>query len=100
MAHLLTISVPNDVYAWLQREAEEQGAPVEAVVESLVTLRAFGAGPHPHDPAADPHHYTTDDFLRHLGATEEEIRRAKDEAAKEEPEYEEVEDEVGSSANS
>ncbi|MGH2516232.1 MAG: hypothetical protein ACRDHP_11310 [Ktedonobacterales bacterium] len=63
MSH--TIELTDEQYAILRETAEARGESPDAVVAALIAeLRA----------APDqPRYYETDDFLRHLGATEDEI---------------------------
>jgi hypothetical protein len=60
--------------------AREQGQTPDAVIESLVTQQAQTRSPMDGVQAEGRHYYTTDDWFRHLGMTEDEIRTAKEEA--------------------
>jgi hypothetical protein len=71
MSHALHIS--DAAYQVLQAMAAQRGESPEAVVERLITSAAPGDGPY----------YETEDWFRHLGMTEEEIRQGQEQAERE-----------------
>jgi hypothetical protein len=63
MGHVITLS--DEQYVTIARAAARQGTTPDAVLAELIeSLR---------DPYTQPRYYSTDDFLRHLGASDEEI---------------------------
>ena len=80
MSHTLTLS--DEVYQRLEELAQAQGNTPEGVIEVLLSERGWREPGR--NPYTNPRYYQTDDWLRHLGATEEEIQQAKEEAAREE----------------
>lgn len=73
MSH--TIELTDEQYAILRDAAQERGEAPETVVAALITeLQAA---------QSQPRYYETDDFLRHLGASEEEINELNREIAEE-----------------
>ncbi len=73
MSHV--IELPDETYRRLEELAAEQGrSPVE-VIETLITgAEAFGAGKHYY---AGRHYYEFDDWMRHLGMSEDDIEEIK-----------------------
>ena len=73
MSHV--IELPDETYRRLEELAAEQGrSPVE-VIETLITgAEAFGAGKHYY---AGRHYYEFDDWMRHLGMSEDKIAEIK-----------------------
>ena len=66
----------DEQYEVLRRAAEARGETAETLLTALVEeLR---------DPYTQPRYYETDNFLRHLGASEEEIEELNQEIAEEE----------------
>lgn len=72
MSHALTIS--DNAYEMLKQIAERQGQSPEATVEGWITATTAGD----HRPR-----YETEDWFRHLGMSEEQIRRASERANRE-----------------
>ena len=73
MSHTIVLS--DEQYDVLRQAAEERGESPDAVVAMLIAeLRA---------KQSQPHYYSSDDFLRHLGASEEEIDELNREASEE-----------------
>lgn len=75
-----TIEISEATYRTLLALAREQGQTPDAVIELLVTQQARAQATVDGVQADGRHHYTTDEWFRHLGMTEEEIRTAKAEA--------------------
>ncbi len=73
MSHV--IELPDETYRRLEELAAEQGrSPVE-VIETLITgAEASGAGKHYY---AGRHYYEFDDWMRHLGMSEDDIEEIK-----------------------
>ena len=70
------IELSDEQYQTIERAAESRGQTPDALLAQVIEeLR---------DPHTDPRVYQTDDWLRHLGVSEEEIeaskRRVRDEA--------------------
>ncbi|HZS89726.1 MAG TPA: hypothetical protein VFE42_19835 [Chloroflexota bacterium] len=62
------IELSDDQYRTIERAAAARGqAPEVLLAEVIAQLR---------DPETDPRYYETDDWLRHLGVSEERIRQA------------------------
>jgi hypothetical protein len=76
-----TIQISDDAYRILETLAQRDGQTPAQLVESWATDRA------PHDPNQEPHYYTTEDWFRHLGVSEERIQKALKEAHEEVGEY-------------
>jgi hypothetical protein len=71
-----TIQVTDEQYETITRAAASRGTTPEAVLGQLIEeLR---------DPLTQPRYYETNDFLRHLGASDEEIAELEREIAEEE----------------
>ncbi len=67
MSHVFELS--DEQYEVLRRAAEARGETAETLLTALVEeLR---------DPYTQPRYYETDEWLRHLGATDEQIREAE-----------------------
>ena len=63
-----TIELTDEQYATITRAAQERGqSPAMLVAEVAEELR---------DPVYAPRYYETEDWFRHLGATEEQIAEA------------------------
>lgn len=77
MSH--TIELPDETYRTLKALATEQGQTPEKLVELWVAHQTQAAVER--DPRTDPRYYETDEWLRHLGMSDEEIRRADELAA-------------------
>jgi hypothetical protein len=75
-----TIEITEEAYQALLALAREQGNTPDAVVEAWATQHALAQTSKARDPRVDPHYYTTDEWFRHLGMTDEQIRRAEDDA--------------------
>lgn len=74
MSH--TIELSDEQYEILREAAEARGESPDTVVAALIAeLRE--------SQAQQPRYYETDDFLRHLGASEEEIAELNREVAEE-----------------
>lgn len=71
MTHALTIS--EAAYETLKQLAEQQGQSPEAIVEGWISATSRGDRPR----------YETEDWFRHLGVSEERIRKARERAASE-----------------
>jgi hypothetical protein len=71
MSHALQIS--DAAYDALQKLATRQGQSPEAVLEQLITSASASDGPF----------YETEEWFRHLGMTDEEIRQAREQADQE-----------------
>jgi transcriptional/translational regulatory protein YebC/TACO1 len=76
MAHTLTVS--DEVYQHLLTLAQAQGKTPEGVIETLLSERGWREPGR--DPNTNPRYYTTVEWFRHLGMTDEQIRRAAEEA--------------------
>jgi hypothetical protein len=63
-----TIHISDDIYQMLEKLAAQQGQPPETVVEGLITAADA--------TSMDHHYYELDDWLHHLGVTDEEIAEA------------------------
>jgi hypothetical protein len=61
-----TIEISDDAYRVLESLAHQQATTPEAVAEELISLASGDDGPY----------YETEDWFRHLGATEEQIRES------------------------
>lgn len=72
MSHALTIS--DTAYETLKRIAERQGQSPESVVEGWIAATS---------PGDNRPRYETEDWFRHLGMSEEEIREARERADRE-----------------
>lgn len=74
MSHVIEIS--DEQYRTLAEAAEACGQTPDALLASWIEeLR---------DRDREPHYYQTDDWLRHLGVSEERIQRANTKIAREE----------------
>jgi hypothetical protein len=71
-----TIELTDDQYAILTEAAVARGKKVEALLAELID--------EVRDPMTHPRYYETDDWLRHLGVSEERIQRINAEVEKEE----------------
>ena len=65
MSHTLQIS--DEAYRALEQYAARHQQPMEAALEALIV-------------SASHHYYETEDWFRHLGVSEERIRRARERA--------------------
>lgn len=74
-----TIDLSDESYDILVRLAQERGQTPQALIEAWVAEQANPAPPR--DPRTDPRYYTTEEWFRHLGASEERIQRIKEQAA-------------------
>jgi hypothetical protein len=68
MSHTLQIS--GEAYRALQEYAARHQQPMEAALEALIV-------------SASTHYYETEDWFRHLGMTEDEIREVRERADRE-----------------
>ncbi len=66
MSHVIHLS--DAAYRALQALAAQQGVSPDAVVEHLITAASPDDGPY----------YETEEWFRHLGVSEERIRRARE----------------------
>ena len=65
-----TIELTDEQYATITRVAQERGqTPASLITEAVEELR---------DPDREPRWFDTDDWLRHLGVSEDRIRRANE----------------------
>jgi hypothetical protein len=64
-----TLQISDAAYRLLQELAAQQGQSPEALVEALIASARTGH-----------RYYETDDWFRHLGVSEERIRRAREQA--------------------
>ena len=76
MTHAVYLS--DAAYETLRTIAAERGESAEAVVEAWVAELARAHEQADHDPYTNPRHYTSDEFPRHLGMTDEEIQQAEE----------------------
>ena len=68
-----TIELTDEQYATITRVAQERGqTPAALITEVMQELR---------DPDREPRWYETDDWLRHLGVSDERIHRANERLA-------------------
>jgi predicted DNA-binding protein len=74
-----TIELPEETYRSLKALATEQGQTPEKLVELWVAHQIQSASER--NPRTDPRYYETDEWLRHLGMSDEEIRQAEELAA-------------------
>ncbi len=74
MSQILHIS--EDAYRILESLAAREGHTPAEIVESWAVAHA------PRDPQTQPRYYTTDEWFRHLGVSEERIAASKQRAAK------------------
>ena len=72
MSHALAIS--DNAYEMLKQIAERQGQSPEAIVEGWIAATS---------PGDNRPRYETEDWFRHLGVSEERIRKARERAASE-----------------
>jgi hypothetical protein len=72
MSHALTIS--DTAYESLKQIAERQGQSPEAIIEGWIAATNSGD---------NRPRYETEDWFRHLGVSEERIRKAREGAASE-----------------
>jgi len=79
MSQILHIS--EDAYRILESLAQREGHTPAEIVESWAVAHA------PRDPQTQPHYYTTDEWFRHLGMSEQDIAEAKASAAADVGEY-------------
>lgn len=79
MSQQVTISLPKDTYETLMALANQQGVTLEALLTSWATEHTQSNQPL-QPRCTHPHYLETDDWLRHLGMTDEQIRRAEQEA--------------------
>jgi hypothetical protein len=74
MSH--TLDLTDEQYEAILQAAASRGRTIQALVAEWIAGLYLGQ--------AEPHHYETDDWLRHLGVSDEEIeaskRRVRDEA--------------------
>jgi hypothetical protein len=71
-----TIELTDEQYQIIQHAAEQRGQTADTLLgEWIEELR---------DPYTNPRYFTEDEFLRHLGMTDEMIRQAEDIAARDE----------------
>ena len=72
------ITLTDEQYRTVERVATQRGQTPEALLAEVIEeLR---------DPHVEPRYYETDDWLRHLGVSEERIRRANARFAERDPE--------------
>lgn len=74
MSH--TIELPEETYRSLKALATEQGQTPETLVELWVAHQIQASIER--NPRTDPRYYETDEWLRHLGMSDEEIQRAEE----------------------
>jgi len=79
MSQILNIS--EDAYRILESLAQREGHTPAEIVESWAVAHA------PHNPQMPPRYYTTDEWFRHLGMSEQDIAEAKENAAADIGEY-------------
>ncbi len=65
-----SVRISDVAYRALQTLAERQGEPPETIVERLIASALPDDGPY----------YETEEWFRHLGVSEERIRRARERA--------------------
>jgi hypothetical protein len=70
MCKTVTLTFSDEVYHKLAELAKEQDVSLEVYLTSLAHLRAYPQGPTP-----EGCYFTNDDFMRHLGMSEEAIAR-------------------------
>jgi hypothetical protein len=63
------VRISDTAYQLLQELAAQQGQSPETLMEALITSARTGH-----------HYYETEDWFRHLGVSEERIRRAREQA--------------------
>ncbi|HEY7782449.1 MAG TPA: hypothetical protein VIC85_19815 [Ktedonobacterales bacterium] len=80
MTHAVYLS--DAAYEALRTIAAERGESAEAILEAWVAEFAKAHRHDEHDPYTNPRYFTTDEFLRHLGMSDEEIQRADELAAR------------------
>jgi len=68
------IQISDDAFHILEVLAQREGQTPAKLVEAWAMDRA------PHDPHKEPRYYTTDEWFRHLGVSEERIQAAKERA--------------------
>jgi hypothetical protein len=78
MSQDVTISLSKDTYETLMALANQQGITLEALLTSWAAEHMPSSSTQPR--CAHPHYMETDDWLRHLGMNDEQIRRAEQEA--------------------
>ena len=74
MSHTLTITLSDEQYETLQQTAKEQGQTPDALLASWI---AWADQVRQQDETAHYHYYETEDWFRHLGATEDEITASR-----------------------
>ncbi len=77
---MATLTISDRSYQKLQALAQKQGQTPEAFIESWVEQQEHEQREPGRDPYTNPRYYTTEEWFRHLGMTEEQIRRAAQEA--------------------
>ena len=77
MGHTLTIS--DEAYEKLQVLARQHGKTMESLIETLADQQVRTDWESPRDPHTDPRYYTFEEFFRHLGVSEERLRRLEQE---------------------
>lgn len=76
MSHVIELT--DEQYDTLRHAAEERGETLDRLLMRVVEeLRDQRASAHPAYPAHPAHAYTTEEWFRHLGATEEQIAEAR-----------------------
>lgn len=75
------VSIPDPVYQVLERLAKAQGKTPEDLIVAWVNDQEHARQQVASSP--EQRYYDTDDWLRHLGVSDERIRRAEEQAGAE-----------------
>lgn len=76
-----SVELSDEVYDILVRLAQERGQTPQALIEAWVTELKQAGRTSPRDPRTEPRYYTTEEWFRHLGISDERIQHIKDKAA-------------------
>lgn len=71
MSHILELS--DDTYEALRELASVEGKTPESLISSWAAQQIEALHRPAHNPYTEPRYYTTDEWFRHLGMTDEEM---------------------------